>query len=156
MHIVNDRPLKSLCDKPNDLAVITSSSFLGQGLALSTPLSAFHDRVDLRRDFLYNKTLAYKFWLCWMQGYLPTLQGRNKWRVTRNNNSTGQLVLIGDAEDISRRWAYHLGRVHRVHSQWRNGKKLVRRATVAELKDCGDDTNKIEYILLDISKIAPV
>ena len=156
VRIVNDRPLTSLIDKPNDLAVITPSSFLGQGLAPNTPLSAFHDRGDLRRDFLYNTTLAHKFWLCWMQGYLPALQGRNKWRVTRNNICTGQLVLVGDAEDISRRGAYRLGRVHRVHSQWRNGKELVRRATVAVLKDCGDGTNKIEYILRDISKIAPV
>ena len=88
-----------------------------------------------------------------MQGYLPTLQGRNKWRVTRNNIYTGQLVLVGDAEDISRRGAYRLGRVH---PQWRNGKELVRRATVAVSKDRGDGTNKIEYILRDISKIAPV
>ena len=91
-----------------------------------------------------------------MQGYLPTLQGRNKWRVTRNNISTGQLVLFGDAEDISKRGAYRLGRVHRVHPQWCNGKESVHKATVAVLKDCGDGTNKIEYILRDISKIAPV
>ena len=153
---VNDHPLTSLGDKPNDLAVITPSSFLGQGLAPNTPLSACHDRGDLRRDFLYNTTLAHKFWLCWMQGCLPTLQGRNKWRVTRNNISTGQLVLVGDAEDISSRGAYRLGRVHRVHPQWRNRKELVRRSTVAVLKNCGDGTNKIEYILRDISKIAPV
>ena len=43
VRIVNDRPLTSLRDKPNDLAVITPS-FLGQGLAPNTPLSAFHDR----------------------------------------------------------------------------------------------------------------
>ena len=73
VRIVNDRPLISLSDKLNDLAVITPSSFLGQGLAPNTPLSAFHDRRDLRRGFLYNTTLAHKFWLCWMQGYLPTL-----------------------------------------------------------------------------------
>ena len=117
VRIVNDRPLTSLRDKPNDLAVITSSSFLGQGLAPNTPLSAFHDRGDLRRDFLYNTTLTHRFWLCWMLGYLPTLKGRNKWRVTRNNISTDQLVLVGDAEDISSREAYRLGRVHRVHPQ---------------------------------------
>ena len=43
-----------------------------------------------------------------------------------------------------------------MHPKWRNGKELVRRATVAVLKDCGDGTNKIEYILRDISKIASV
>ena len=82
VRIVNDRPLTSLSDKPNDLAVITPSFFLGQGLAPNTPLRAFHNWGDLRRDFLYNTTLAHKFWLCWMQGYLPTLQGRNKWRLS--------------------------------------------------------------------------
>ena len=44
VRIVKDRPLTSLSDKPNDLAVITTSFFLGQGLAPNTPLSAFHDR----------------------------------------------------------------------------------------------------------------
>ena len=87
-----------------------------------------------------------------MQGYLPTLQGRNKWRVTQNNICTGQLVLVGDAEDISRRGAYRLGRVH---PQWGKGKELVLGAAVAVLKNCGDGTNKIEYILCDLSKIFP-
>ena len=40
---------------------------------------------------------------------------------------TGQLVLVGGAEDMSRRGAYHLGRVHRVHHQWHKRKELVRR-----------------------------
>ena len=51
---------------------------------------------------------------------------------------------------------FRLSRVHRVHPQWRNRKELVRRATLAGLKDCGDGTNKFEYIRRDISKIAPV
>ena len=58
VRIVNNRPLTSLSDKLNDWAVITSSSFLGQGLAPNTPLSTFHNRGDLRPDFLYNTTLA--------------------------------------------------------------------------------------------------
>ena len=133
--IVNNRPVTSLSDKPNNLAVITPSSFLGQGLAPNTCLSAFHDWGDLRRNFLYNTTLAYKLWLCWMQDNLPTLQDRNKWGVTRNDICTGQWVLVGDAEYILRRRAYRLDRVHWVHPQWRKGKKLVRRATVATLKN---------------------
>ena len=44
VRIENDRPLTSLSDKPNDLAVITLSSFLGRGLSPNTPLSAFHNR----------------------------------------------------------------------------------------------------------------
>ena len=88
-----------------------------------------------------------------MRSYLSTSQGRTKTRVTRNNICTGKLVLVGYAEDISKRGTYCLGRVHRV---CRKGKELVRRANVAMLKDCRDGTNKTECILRDITKIAPV
>ena len=38
-----------------------------------------------------------------MKGYLPTLQGRAKWRIARQNISPGQLVLAGNASDIAKR-----------------------------------------------------
>ena len=122
VRIVNDRPLTTLSDRPNDLAPLTPSSFLGQRLAPNTPISAFHNRGDLRRDFMYNATLAHRFWLSWIKGYLPTLQGRSKWRVTRGNLSPGQLVLVGDATDIFKRGTYRLGRIHCAHPQQRKGK----------------------------------
>ena len=112
VRIVNDRPLTTLSDKPNDLAPITPSCFLGQQLAPYTPISTFHDRGDLRKDYLYNSTLAHKFWLSWIKGYLPTLQGRSKWRLTRDNLEPGQLVLVGDADDIKKRGSFRLGRIH--------------------------------------------
>ena len=118
------------------------------------PISAFHDRGDLRRDYLYNSTLAHKFWLAWMQGYLPTLQGRSKWRVNRDNLKIGQLVLVGDAEDLAKRGVYRLGRIYAVHPQIRQGKEIVRRATVAILKHSG--SGEIEYVLRDVSNIAPI
>jgi len=65
----------------------------------------------------------------------------------------GQLVLVGDATDISNGGIYRLGRIHCVHPPMRNGKEIVRRATVALLKNSG--SAEIEYILRDISKIAP-
>ena len=103
---------------------------------------------------MYNATLAHRFWLSWIKGYLPTLQGRSKWRVTRENLSPGQLVLVGDATDIFKRGTYRLERIHCVHTQQRKVKDIVRRATIAVLKDSG--TGEIEYILRDLSKIAPV
>ena len=115
VRIVNDRPLTTLSDKPNDLKPLTPSCFLGQHLAPNTPVSTFHDKGDLRKDYLYNASLAQKFWSCWMKSYLPTLQGRAKWRTLRNNLTVGQLVLVGDAEDLSKRGAYRLGRVHCLH-----------------------------------------
>ena len=91
-----------------------------------------------------------------MQGYLPTLQGCNKWRVTQENLKPGQLVLVGDAGDLSYRGAYRLGRIERLHPQIRKGKELVRRATVAVLGKGSAGSFQVEYVLRDISKIAPV
>ena len=154
VRIVNDRPLTAVSSAPNDLSPLTPACFLGQQLTPNTPVGAFHNTGDLRRDYQYNATLAHKFWLCWIKGYLPTLQGRNKWRVTQENLFVGQLVLVGDADDISKRGAYRLGRVHRVHPQMYKGREIVRRATIAVLKNSG--SGDIEYVLRDISKIAPI
>ena len=157
VRIVNDRPLTTLSDQPNDLSPITPSSFLGQQLSPNTPLCGLHDQGDLRKDYLYNATLAHRFWLGWMKSYLPTLQGRNKWRELKKNLVPGQLVLVGDSADLLSKGAYRLGRVHRLHPQLRGGKEIVRWATVAVLKrnaavgDC-----EIEYVLRDLSKLAPV
>ena len=128
VRIVNDRPLTTSSCEPNDLAPITPSSPLGQNLAPNTPLSAFHDRGDLRKDFTYNSTLAHRFWFSWIKGYLPTLQGRSKWRIARENLIPGQLVLVGDASDISKRGTYRVGRIHAVYPQTRKGRDFVRRA----------------------------
>ena len=43
VRIVNDRPLTTPRDQPNDLEPITPSCFLGQHLAPNTPLGTFHD-----------------------------------------------------------------------------------------------------------------
>ena len=90
VRIVNDRPLTTLSDQPNDLAPISPSSFLGQELAPNMPLGECHDTGDLHRDYLYNSNLAHRFWLGWMQSYLPSLQGRNKWRFLQKNLTVGQ------------------------------------------------------------------
>ena len=92
-----------------------------------------------------------------MTEYLPTLQRRNKWRVTQKNLTPGQLVLLGDAEAVFHWGTYRLGRSHRVHPQVCKGKELVRRATVAVLsKNSTAGSCDIEYVLRDLSKIAPV
>ena len=81
VRIVNDRPLTTLSDQPNDLCPITPSSFLGQQLAPYIPLCGLHDQGDIRNNYLYSSTLAHRFWLLWMKSYLPSLQGRNKRRT---------------------------------------------------------------------------
>ena len=157
VRIVNDRPLTALGDHPNDLLPLTPSSFLGQQLAPNTPVATYHDKGDLRRDFLYNANLGHRFWLTWMTGYLPTLQGRNKWRTIQKNLTPGQLVLLGDSEDVFHKGAYRLGRIHRLHPQLRKGREIARRATVAVLsKKTPGGSAELEYVLRDLFKIAPV
>ena len=117
VHTVNDRQLTTLSDQPNDLIPICSFSFLGQELAPNTPVGGFHDKGDLRKDYLYNASLAHRFWLEWMKSYLPSLQGRNKCRTHKENLTLGQLVLVGDAEDLSYRGAYRLGGVKAMNSE---------------------------------------
>ena len=72
---------------------------------------------------------------------------------SKKNLFPGQLVLVKDASDIFKRETYRPGRIHCVRPQQRKGKDIVRRATIAVLKDSG--TGEIEYILPDLSKIAP-
>ena len=73
VRIVNDRPLTTPNDQPNDLYLFTPSSLLGQNLSPNTLICAFHEKGVLRKDFLYNSSLAHKFWLAWMKSYLPSL-----------------------------------------------------------------------------------
>ena len=83
IRIVNDRPLTTISSTPDDLTRLhTPSCFLGQHLAPNTPVSAFRDRGDVRRDYEYCATLAQRFWLRWMKGYLLCLHGRNKWKTS--------------------------------------------------------------------------
>ena len=69
----------------------------------------------------------------------------------------GQLVLVGDAEDQTKRGAYRLGRIHCIHPETRNGREIVRRAAVTVLaKNPDTGSCEIKYILRDLSKIVPV
>ena len=45
----------------------------------------------------------------------------------------GQLVLVGDAEDLTKRGADRLERIHCIHPEIRKGREIVGRATVADL-----------------------
>ena len=63
-------------------------------------------------------------------------------------------MLVADAEDICKRGTYRLGKIHSVHPQIRNGKEIVRQATVAVMKNSG--SGEVELVLRDVSILAPV
>ena len=88
-----------------------------------------------------------------MKSCLPTVQGRNKWKALQKNLAVGQLVLVGDAKDLSHGRAYRLGRIYFLHSETRN-RQIVCRATVAVMgKASKARTARIEYVLRDLSKM---
>ena len=73
-----------------------------------------------------------------------------------DNFEVGQLVLVGDAEDLTKWGAYRLGRIHCIHPETRKGREIVRRSTVAVLARNPDTGScEIKYILRDLLKIAP-
>ena len=60
VRIVNDRPLTTLSDTPDDLKPLSPSSFLGQELALNTPVGGFYKKENLRSNYLYSADLAHR------------------------------------------------------------------------------------------------
>ena len=72
VRIVNDRPLTSVSNQPNDLSSITPSSFLGQHLSPNTPLRGLHNKGDQRRNFFIKRYVGPSF-LVKLDAILPPL-----------------------------------------------------------------------------------
>ena len=157
VRVVNERPLTALSDDSRDFAIVTPASLLTLAFDPYTPVRRTYDRNHLRRDYRLNVALANRFWKDWVAFYLPTLQGRYKWRETSKNLQIGDLVLVGDSANISERGKYCVGRVAEVFPQMHNGNPIVRRAKIAVTEyDSKPDSYKVEHIFRDILRIALV
>ena len=74
----------------------------------------------------------------------------------QENLYPGQLIVTGDSIDIPKRGTCRIGRIHCLHPQIRKEREIVRCATVAVLaKNFSSNSGQIEYVLKDLSKIAP-
>ena len=101
VRVVNEQPLTVVSGDHRDNTVLTPTSLLTTGLDPYTPVGRAHDKdKQLRSDYRFNLALADRFWHDWIDFYLPTLQGKNKWRETVGNLKIKQLVLVGDTEDL--------------------------------------------------------
>ena len=104
MRVVNERPITALSDDHRDFTVVTPASLLTPGLDPYTPIGTAHQKEYLKRDYCFNLAwVSDKFWREWVVFYLPPLQGRNKWREVAKNLQEGQLVIVGDSEDFTKR-----------------------------------------------------
>ena len=156
VRIVNERPLTPLSDDSKDFTAITPASLLTPYFDPFSAVGVPHDRDILKRDYWFNLALTQQFWKKWITFYLPWLQGRKKWQKMCKYLEPGQLVVMGSLEDISKRGQCRLGRVHEVLPQIRNGKPIIRRAKIAEANLNDSGKVKIEYVIRDISRLAPV
>ena len=69
------------------------------------------------------------FWRSWRKNYLPSLIVRQKWHTDHRNVSVGDVVLIGDKNEIRGAWKLAMvsevfpssdGKVRRVSLQYKN------------------------------------
>ena len=132
------------------------SSFLGQELALNTFLGRLHDKGDLWKDHFYSANSAHSFWLGWMKAYLPSQQGRNKWRTFQprgNWYSSGMLkifrirVLIIWGVFIVFAFKLGLEKKYSATLQWQSRPGTELKITL---------TPKIGFVLRNLFKFVPV
>ena len=108
--ILNDRPLTSVSDDPDDLEPLTPNHVLLLRSNASLPPGVFSaaDCYAVRR-WRQAQYLANIFWRRWINEYMLTLQERQKWMTKRRNFAVGDLVLV--ASDNLSRGQWPLGRI---------------------------------------------
>ena len=95
-YIINSRPLTKVSDDVDDDAVLTPNHMLMLGSNVPVPLGNFDDADRYRRRWRHVQYLCTQFWKRWLAGYLPLLQGRQKWHRSRQNIKIGDVVLVVD------------------------------------------------------------
>ena len=102
--ILNDRPLTSLSDHPDDPEPLTPSKLLLLRPNSCIPPDVFKGHDKYSKRWRQAQCLADSFWKRWMKEYLPALQTRQKWSVSRRNFAVGDLVLVVDDKTPRGRW----------------------------------------------------
>ena len=59
---------------------------------------------DLRSKFLWSQNMVNQFWKAWYRDYLTELHNRQKWRDTKEDLKTGELVLVVDHQMARGHW----------------------------------------------------
>ena len=123
--IVNNRPLTSMTNDPNDLAALTPAHALYARTGLGPFLGTWKVGECIRRRWRHVQALADQFWSRWLKEYLPELRCRQKEVWEKPSLKNGDIVLITDATTARNQWP--LARVVQVF-QSQDG--IVRRVRV--------------------------
>ena len=123
--IMNDRPITSVSNDPNDLEALTPNDVL---LLRKNPCVAPDDFASVdkyRTRWKHVQLLANRFWQRWIREYLPTLQERQKWLDEQPNLRKGDLVLVADHNVPRGKWPKGL-----VEQTYPDSDQVVRRVLV--------------------------
>ena len=111
--IINSRPIASISYDPDAPHVISPMQLLTQKTG-ADPMPCVPD-IDSRSMYKASwkqvQALAKTFWKRWRDGYLSSLQTRQKWQVPVPNVKEGDIILLKDRDVHRNDWP--LGRVIR-------------------------------------------
>lgn len=102
--IINARPLLPVSSDPDNPFILSPSMLLTQKSCLLPPPGNFMDRDLYTKQWRQVQALANQFWTRWRREYLPSLQKRQKWTVSRRNLQVGDLVLLKDKQAPRNSW----------------------------------------------------
>ena len=72
VRVVNDRPLTTLSDSPNNLKPISPAFFLGEEVTPNSRMGEFQEKGVFRKNYVYFVNLANCF--CGMKVFPPSIQ----------------------------------------------------------------------------------
>ncbi len=108
--IINNRPITSASDNPNDLEPLTPNHLLLLKTQPDLPPGLFKKEDQFaRKRWKQVQYLADLFWSRWTHEYLPILQERSKWVRPKRNFEPGDVVLVVDRSSPRNSWI--MGRV---------------------------------------------
>ena len=102
--ILNNRPITKLSDQPHDPRVLRPSDILLSSSRNVSPSVQTFSADLYRNSWRQSQYLVDLFWSKWIRHYLPELQGRQKWRIERNNLKIGDVVLVTDVQTYRNFW----------------------------------------------------
>ena len=135
--LVNQRPIGIKPKQPNDGSYLCPNDLILGRSSPSVPQGPFKERCShkYRLDFVQKSVEC--FWRRWTREVFPSLVITPKWHVERRNVQKGDVVLIGDSNELRGKWKMGIvvetipsldGRIRRVKVRYCNPNETVERA----------------------------